>query len=115
MLLPLLEKGQVYGPPAIGDRHFRRARIVAVVCRIICSVTHVIGQMKGVGVAFSRLLETDRETGLYIGMPIVFLCRPRGVKGITYINAQYCVFTLLTRSPIFISLQLTGNLYLSFD
>jgi cation/acetate symporter len=88
------------------------ARIVAVICLIIASVTYVIGQMKGVGVAFSRFLEVDYDTGLYIGMGIVFFYAVLGgMKGITYTQiAQYCVLILAYTIPaIFISLQLTGN------
>jgi cation/acetate symporter len=79
---------------------------------IICSVTYVIGQMKGVGVAFSRFLEVDYDTGLYVGMTIVFFYAVLGgMKGITYTQiAQYCVLILAYTIPaIFISLQLTGN------
>jgi len=83
-----------------------------VLCLIICSVTYVIGQMKGVGVAFSRFLETDYETGLYVGMCIVFFYAVLGgMKGITYTQiAQYCVLIFAYTIPaVFISLQLTGN------
>ena len=86
--------------------------MVAVICLILCSVTYVIGQMKGVGVAFSRFLETDYETGLLVGMVIVFFYAVLGgMKGITYTQiAQYCVLiTAYTIPAIFISLQLTGN------
>ena len=86
--------------------------MVAVICLILCSVTYVIGQMKGIGVAFSRFLETDYETGLYTGMVIVFFYAVLGgMKGITYTQiAQYVVLILAYTIPaIFISLQLTGN------
>jgi len=86
--------------------------VVAVICLILCSVTYVIGQMKGIGVAFSRFLETDYETGLYTGMVIVFFYAVLGgMKGITYTQiAQYVVLILAYTIPaIFISLQLTGN------
>jgi len=114
LIAPYLRKyGKFTVPEFIGDRFYSdTARIVAVVCLIICSVTYVIGQMKGVGVAFSRFLETDYETGLYIGMVIVFFYAVLGgMKGITYTQiAQYCVLiTAYTIPAIFISLQLTGN------
>lgn len=114
LIAPYLRKyGKFTVPEFIGDRFYSdTARIVAVVCLIICSVTYVIGQMKGVGVAFSRFLETDYESGLYIGMVIVFFYAVLGgMKGITYTQiAQYCVLiTAYTIPAIFISLQLTGN------
>lgn len=114
LLAPYLRKyGKFTVPEFIGDRYYSNvARVVAVVCLILCSVTYVIGQMKGVGVAFSRFLETDYETGLYIGMCIVFFYAVLGgMKGITYTQiAQYCVLIFAYTIPaIFISLQLTGN------
>lgn len=114
LLAPYLRKyGKFTVPEFIGDRFYSdAARIVAVICLIICSVTYVIGQMKGIGVAFSRFLETDYETGLYTGMVIVFFYAVLGgMKGITYTQiAQYCVLILAYTIPaIFISLQLTGN------
>jgi len=114
LLAPYLRKyGKFTVPEFIGDRFYSStARIVAVVCLIICSVTYVIGQMKGIGVAFSRFLETDYETGLYIGMIIVFFYAVLGgMKGITYTQiAQYCVLIFAYTIPaIFMSLQLTGN------
>ncbi len=114
LLAPYLRKyGKFTVPEFIGDRFYSDpARIVAVICLIICSVTYVIGQMKGIGVAFSRFLETDYETGLYTGMIIVFFYAVLGgMKGITYTQiAQYCVLILAYTIPaIFISLQLTGN------
>ena len=87
-------------------------QVVAVICLIICSVTYVIGQMKGIGVAFSRFLETDYETGLLSGMVIVFFYAVLGgMKGITYTQiAQFCVLIFAYTVPaIFISLQLTGQ------
>ena len=74
LLAPYLRKyGKFTVPEFIGDRYYSdTARVVAVICLILCSVTYVIGQMKGIGVAFSRFLETDYETGLYTGMIIVF-------------------------------------------
>jgi cation/acetate symporter len=114
LLAPYLRKyGKFTVPEFIGDRFYSKtARVVAVVCLIICSVTYVIGQMKGVGVAFSRFLEVDYDTGLYVGMTIVFFYAVLGgMKGITYTQiAQYCVLILAYTIPaIFISLQLTGN------
>jgi cation/acetate symporter len=114
LLAPYLRKfGKFTVPEFIGDRYYSNsARVVAVVCLIICSVTYVIGQMKGVGVAFSRFLEVDYDTGLYIGMTIVFIYAVLGgMKGITYTQiAQYCVLIFAYTIPaIFISLKLTGN------
>ncbi|MFT4872746.1 sodium:solute symporter family protein [Congregibacter sp.] len=114
LLAPYLRKyGKFTVPEFIGDRFYSRtARVVAVVCLIICSVTYVIGQMKGIGVAFSRFLEVDYGTGLLVGMCIVFFYAVLGgMKGITYTQiAQYCVLILAYTIPaIFISLQLTGN------
>ncbi len=115
LLAPYLRKyGKFTVPEFIGDRFYSRgARIVAVVCLIICSVTYVIGQMKGVGVAFSRFLEVSYEVGLLIGMVIVFFYAVLGgMKGITYTQiAQYCILILAYTIPaIFISLNLTGNI-----
>nr|WP_317930579.1 sodium:solute symporter family protein [Halioxenophilus sp. WMMB6] len=114
LLAPYLRKyGKFTVPEFIGDRFYsRKARVVAVICLIICSTTYVIGQMKGVGVAFSRFLEVSYETGLLIGMVIVFFYAVLGgMKGITYTQiAQYCVLILAYTIPaIFISLHLTGN------
>ncbi len=114
LLAPYLRKyGKFTVPEFIGDRFYSNAaRAVAVVCLIICSVTYVIGQMKGIGVAFSRFLEVDYGTGLLVGMCIVFFYAVLGgMKGITYTQiAQYCVLILAYTIPaIFISLQLTGN------
>ncbi|MDG0992223.1 MAG: cation acetate symporter [Luminiphilus sp.] len=114
LLAPYLRKyGKFTVPEFIGDRYYSdTARVVAVICLILCSVTYVIGQMKGIGVAFSRFLETDYETGLYIGMIIVFFYAVLGgMKGITYTQiAQYVVLILAYTVPaIFISFQLTGN------
>jgi len=114
LIAPYLRKyGKFTVPDFIGERYYSdTARVVAVVCLILCSVTYVIGQMKGVGVAFSRFLETDYETGLGIGMFIVFFYAVLGgMKGITYTQiAQYVVLiTAYTIPAIFISLQLTGN------
>jgi cation/acetate symporter len=114
LLAPYLRKfGKFTVPEFIGDRFYSRtARIVAVLCLIIASITYVIGQMKGIGVAFSRFLETGYDTGLFIGMGIVFIYAVLGgMKGITYTQiAQYCVLIFAYTVPaIFISLNLTGN------
>lgn len=114
LLAPYLRKfGKFTVPEFVGERFYSNtARIVAVICLIIASVTYVIGQMKGVGVAFGRFLEVDYSTGLLIGMCIVFMYAVLGgMKGITYTQiAQYCVLILAYTIPaIFISLQLTGN------
>ena len=114
MLAPYLRKyGKFTVPEFIGERFYSKtARVVAVACLIIISVTYVIGQMKGVGVAFSRFLETDYNTGLFIGMGIVFFYAVLGgMKGITYTQiVQYVVLIFAYTVPaIFISLELTGN------
>ena len=114
LLAPYLRKfGKFTVPEFIGERYYSRtARIVAVVCLILASITYVIGQMKGIGVAFSRFLETDYDTGLYIGMGIVFIYSVMGgMKGITYTQiAQYCILIFAYTVPaIFISLNITGN------
>ena len=114
LIAPYLRKyGKFTVPEFIGDRYYSNtARIVAVLCLIICSVTYVIVQMKGIGVAFSRFLETDYETGLLSGMVIVFFYAVLGgMKGITYTQiAQFCVLIFAYTVPaIFISLQLTGQ------
>lgn len=114
LLAPYLRKhGKFTVPEFIGDRFYSNtARIVAVVCLIIASLTYVIGQMKGVGVAFSRFLEVDYDLGLYIGMFVVWVYAVLGgMKGITYTQiAQYCVLIFAYTVPaVFISLELTGN------
>lgn len=114
LLAPYLRKyGKFTVPEFIGDRYYgKSARILAVICLIIASVTYVIGQMKGIGVAFSRFLETEYDTGLYIGMGIVFIYAVMGgMKGITYTQiAQYCVLIFAYTVPaVFISMHLTGN------
>ena len=114
MLAPYLRKfGKFTVPEFIGDRYYSHAaRITAVVCLIICSITYVIGQMKGIGVAFSRFLEVDFSTGLYCGMGIVFIYAVLGgMKGITYTQiAQYVVLIFAYTVPaVFIAIQLTGN------
>jgi len=113
LLAPYLRKfGKFTVPEFIGDRYYSHtARIVAVVCLLIVSLTYVIGQMKGIGVAFSRFLEMPYEWGLYVGMGIVFIYAVLGgMKGITYTQiAQYCVLIFAYTIPaIFISLNLTG-------
>lgn len=113
-LAPYLRKfGKFTVPEFIGDRFYSRtARIVAVICLIVASVTYVIGQMKGIGVAFSRFLEVDYSTGLLTGMGIVFFYAVMGgMKGITYTQiVQYCVLIFAYTIPaVFISLHLTGN------
>ena len=115
LLAPYLRKfGKFTVPEFIGDRYYSKAaRVVAVLCLIIASVTYVIGQMKGIGVAFSRFLEVDYNVGLSLGMAIVFFYAVMGgMKGITYTQiAQYCVLILAYTIPaIFISLNLTGRL-----
>jgi cation/acetate symporter len=114
LLAPYLRKfGKFTVPEFIGDRYYSRtARLVAVVCLIVASITYVIGQMKGVGVAFGRFLEVEFETGVLIGMGIVFFYAVLGgMKGITYTQiAQYCVMIFAYTVPaVFISLQITGN------
>ena len=114
LLAPYLRKyGKFTVPEFIGERFYSKtARVVAVVCLILISVTYVIGQMKGVGVAFSRFLETDYNTGLFVGMGIVFFYAVLGgMKGITYTQiVQYVVLIFAYTVPaIFISLELTGN------
>ncbi|NNF98426.1 MAG: cation acetate symporter [Desulfobacteraceae bacterium] len=113
MLAPYLRKyGKFTVPEFIGDRFYsQQARIVAVLCLITCSVTYVIGQMKGIGVAFSRFLEVPFALGLVIGMAIVFVYAVLGgMKGITYTQiAQYCVLIFAYTVPaIFIAVTLTG-------
>jgi cation/acetate symporter len=114
LLAPYLRKfGKFTVPEFIGDRFYSpTARMVAVVCLIVASVTYVIGQMTGVGVAFSRFLEVSNTAGLLIGAAVVFMYAVLGgMKGITYTQvAQYCVLiTAYTIPAVFISLQLTGN------
>lgn len=114
LLAPYMRKhGKFTVPEFIFDRFYSKtARIVAVVCLIIASLTYIIGQMKGVGVAFSRFLEVDYGLGLGIGMAVVwFYAVLGGMKGITYTQiAQYCVLIFAYTIPaIFISFQLTGN------
>jgi cation/acetate symporter len=114
LLAPYLRKfGRFTVPEFIGDRFYSTtARIVAVICLLVISVTYVIGQMTGAGVAFSRFLEVQNTTGLLIASTVVFIYAVLGgMKGITYTQlAQYCVLiTAYTIPAVFISLQLTGN------
>ena len=114
LLAPYLRKhGSFTVPQFISDRYYSKtARVVAVLCLIIASVTYVIGQMKGIGVAFSRFLEVDYDYGLMVGMIIVFIYAVMGgMKGITYTQiAQYVIMIIAYTIPaIFISFMLTGN------
>ena len=114
LLAPYLRKfGKFTVPDFIGDRYYSKtARIVAVICALIVSFTYVAGQMRGVGVVFSRFLQVDIDTGVIIGMIIVlFYAVLGGMKGITYTQvAQYCVLIFAFMVPaIFISIQMTGN------
>lgn len=114
LLAPYLRKfGKFTVPDFVGDRYYsNKARVVAVFCALFISFTYVAGQMRGVGIVFSRYLEVDIETGVLIGMTIVFFYAVMGgMKGITYTQvAQYCVLIFAFMVPaIFISIQLTGN------
>ncbi len=114
LLAPYLRKfGKFTVPDFIGDRYYSKtARIVAVFCALLVSFTYVAGQMRGVGIVFSRFLEVDINTGVIIGMLIVlFYAVLGGMKGITYTQvAQYCVLIFAFMVPaIFISIQMTGN------
>jgi len=114
LLAPYLRKfGKFTVPDFIGDRYYsNNARLVAVFCALLVSFTYVAGQMRGVGIVFSRFLEVDINTGVVIGMLIVlFYAVLGGMKGITYTQvAQYCVLIFAFMVPaIFISIQMTGN------
>lgn len=114
LLAPYLRKfGKFTVPDFVGDRYYsNKARVVAVICALFISFTYVAGQMRGVGIVFSRYLEVDINTGVIIGMCIVFFYAVLGgMKGITYTQvAQYCVLIFAYMVPaIFISMQLTGN------
>lgn len=114
LLAPYLRKfGKFTVPDFIGDRYYSKiARSVAVFCALLVSFTYVAGQMRGVGIVFSRFLEVDINTGVIIGMLIVlFYAVLGGMKGITYTQvAQYCVLIFAFMVPaIFISIQMTGN------
>ena len=114
LLAPYLRKfGRFTVPDFIGERYYSKtARLVAVVCLIFVSFTYVAGQMRGVGIVFSRFLEVEVETGVIIGMAVVFMYAVLGgMKGITYTQvAQYCVLIFAYMVPaVFISLMITGN------
>ncbi|GGJ04698.1 cation acetate symporter [Shewanella hanedai] len=113
-MAPYLRKfGKFTVPDFIGDRYYSQAaRTVAVICAIFICFTYIAGQMRGVGVVFSRFLEVDVETGVYIGMAVVFFYAVLGgMKGITYTQvAQYCVLIFAFMVPaIFISVMMTGH------
>ncbi len=114
LLAPYLRKyGKFTVPQFIGDRYYSNsARVIALVCAIFVSFTYVAGQMRGVGVVFSRFLQVDVNTGVIIGMALVFFYATMGgMKGITYTQvAQYCVLICAYMVPaIFISIMLTNN------
>ncbi|ABV87020.1 sodium:solute symporter family protein [Shewanella pealeana] len=114
-MAPYLRKfGKFTVPDFIGDRYYSQAaRTVAVVCAIFICFTYIAGQMRGVGVVFSRFLEVDVDTGVYIGMAVVFFYAVLGgMKGITYTQvAQYCVLIFAFMVPaIFISVMMTGHI-----
>ncbi|MCF8474849.1 MAG: cation acetate symporter [Emcibacter sp.] len=114
LLAPYLRKfGKFTVPDFVGDRYYSdTARLVAVICAIFVSFTYVAGQMRGVGIVFSRFLEVDIETGVLIGMTIVFFYAVLGgMKGITYTQvAQFCVLIFAFMVPaIFLSIMMTGN------
>ncbi|MEM6725922.1 MAG: sodium:solute symporter family protein, partial [Bacteroidota bacterium] len=114
LLAPYLRKfGKFTVPDFIGERYYSQtARVVAVLCAIFVSFTYVVGQMKGVGIAFSRFLEVEFSTGVLIGVGIVFFYAVLGgMKGITYTQvAQYCVLIFAYLVPaIFISMIMVGN------
>ena len=114
LLAPYLRKfGRFTVPDFIGERYYSQAaRIVAVICLIFVSFTYVAGQMRGVGIVFSRFLEVDVSTGVIIGMAVVFMYSVLGgMKGITYTQvAQYCVLIFAYMVPaIFISIMITDN------
>lgn len=114
LLAPYLRKfGKFTVPDFIGERYYSNsARTVAIICALVVSFTYVAGQMRGVGLVFSKFLEVDINTGVIIGMVIVlFYATLGGMKGITYTQvAQYCVLIFAFMVPaIFISIQMTGN------
>lgn len=114
LLAPYLRKfGKYTVPDFIGDRYYsKNARLVALICALFVSFTYVVGQMKGVGVAFARFLDVDYTTGVLIGIGIVFFYAVLGgMKGITYTQvAQFCVLIFAFTVPaVFISFQMTGN------
>jgi cation/acetate symporter len=114
LLAPYLRKfGKFTVSDFIGDRYYSRtARLVAIICALFVSFTYIAGQMRGVGVVFSRFLEVEVNTGVFVGMAIVlFYAVLGGMKGITYTQvAQYCIMIFAFMVPaIFISIQMTGN------
>jgi len=114
LLAPYLRKfGKFTIPEFIGDRYYSKtARVVAVLCLIFVSFTYIAGQMRGVGIVFSRFLEVELATGLFIGMTVVFFYAVLGgMKGVTYTQvAQYCVLIFAYTVPaVFISIQVTNN------
>ena len=114
LLAPYLRKfGKFTVPEFIGDRYYSQlARVVAVICLIFISFTYVAGQMRGVGIVFSRFMEVPIETGLYMGMGVVFIYAVLGgMKGVTYTQvAQYCVLIFAYTVPaVFIAINVTGN------
>jgi len=114
LLAPYLRKfGRFTVPQFFKDRYYSKsASLVAVLCLLVASLTYIVGQMTGVGVAFSRFLGVSSDTGIYIGMAVVFVYAVMGgMKGITYTQvAQYCVLIMAYIVPaIFISMMLTGN------
>lgn len=116
LLAPYLRKfGRFTVPEFIGDRYYSDfARVVAVVCLIVVSFTYVIGQMRGVGIVFARFLEVEVDTGIFIGMLIVFTYAVfGGMKGITYTQvAQYVIMIFAYTVPaIFLSMQITGHFF----
>ncbi|MEJ6079738.1 cation acetate symporter [Vibrio sp. 1-Bac 57] len=116
LMVPYLRKfGKFTVPDFIGDRYYSQsARTVAVVCAIFISFTYIAGQMRGVGVVFSRFLEVEVDTGVYIGMCVVFFYAVLGgMKGITYTQvAQYCVMIFAFMVPaVFLSIMMTGHIF----
>jgi cation/acetate symporter len=116
LMVPYLRKfGKFTVPDFIGDRYYSQgARTVAVICAIFICFTYIAGQMRGVGVVFSRFLEVEVDTGVYIGMCVVFFYAVLGgMKGITYTQvAQYCVMIFAFMVPaIFLSVMMTGHIF----
>jgi probable sodium:solute symporter, VC_2705 subfamily len=114
-MAPYLRKfGKFTVPDFVGERYYSQAaRTVAVICAIFICFTYIAGQMRGVGVVFSRFLEVDVDTGVYIGMAVVFFYAVLGgMKGITYTQvAQYCVLIFAFMVPaIFLSVMMTGHI-----
>ncbi|ABM02130.1 Na+/solute symporter [Psychromonas ingrahamii 37] len=116
LMAPYLRKfGKFTVPDFVGDRYYSQtARTVAVICALVVSFTYIAGQMRGTGVVFSRFLEVDIDTGVYIGMAVVFFYSVLGgMKGITYTQvAQYCVMIFAFMVPaIFLSIMMTGHVF----